>query len=42
MTIRVSTPVQRHTGPQQVHTFSIPVVRELPRVPAEPGTDRGW
>ena len=42
MTIRVSTPSHRHTGPQQVHTFSLPVVRELPHVPVERAGDRAW
>jgi hypothetical protein len=42
MTIRVPTPTHPHTGPQQVHTFSLPVVRELPQVPSEPAGDRAW
>ena len=42
MTIRVSAPIHRHTGPQQVHTFSLPVVRELPQPPVDRAGDRLW
>jgi hypothetical protein len=38
----VFTQSHRHTGPQQVHTFSLPVVRELPQAPVEPAGDRAW
>lgn len=42
MTIRLSTTIHRHTGTQQVHTFSLPVVRELPQAPADRADDRLW
>jgi hypothetical protein len=42
MTIRVSAQLHRHTGPQQAHTFSLPVVRELPQAPADRADDRLW
>lgn len=42
MTIRVITAGPRRTDPLAGHTYSIPVVRELPKPPAEPVGDRTW
>jgi hypothetical protein len=42
MTIRVITASPRRTDPLAGHTYSIPVVRELPKPPAEPVGDHTW
>jgi hypothetical protein len=42
MTIRITTSSRRRVDALTGHTYSIPVVRELPMPPAEPVGDRTW
>ncbi len=42
MTIRVNTNPQRRIDALAGHAYTIPVVRELPKPPAEPVGDRTW
>jgi hypothetical protein len=42
MTIRVHTTSRQRAAALAAHAYSIPVVRELPRPPADPAGDRTW
>ena len=42
MTIRVITSSAPIAGAVAAHTYSTPVVRELPKPPADPAGDRSW
>jgi hypothetical protein len=42
MTIRVNTNPQLRIDALAHHAYTIPVVRELPKPPAEPVGDRTW
>jgi hypothetical protein len=42
MTIRVNTTPRLRAKALAAHTYSIPVVRELPRPTPDPAADRTW
>jgi hypothetical protein len=42
MTIRVNTSSAQDAGALAAHTYSTPVVRELPKPPADPAGTRTW